>query len=141
MSSPNPHPRTSIAPTKTLGSSSDPTAKSNSDRATSVSQSHVEMSADVKDNHDTFLTQRGGKIVQGTPLYVPLVSQNEQKQIRERVTKFEKFLKENDAKRQRANMKAMSERKLREQKEQENQQLQHLQLDLQSETANILRLI
>ncbi|KAJ3061895.1 hypothetical protein HDU98_002218 [Podochytrium sp. JEL0797] len=196
MSSPIPHPRTSIAPPKPLGSSSDPTVKSNSDRATSVSQSHVEMSADVKDNHDTFLTQRGGKIVQGTPLYVPLVSQNEksssifdnrqtlqstlllqkkkemnqvqsnlenkraefskrmeecrekqeelrikQKQIRERVTKFEKFLKENDAKRQRANMKAMSERKLREQKEQENQQLQHLQLDLQSETANILRLI
>jgi hypothetical protein len=39
-----------------------------------------------------------------------------QKQIKERVTKFEKFLKENDAKRIRANAKAISERKLRESK-------------------------
>ncbi|KAJ3101570.1 hypothetical protein HDU96_009928, partial [Phlyctochytrium bullatum] len=41
---------------------------------------------------------------------------SKQKQIRDRVTKFEKFLKENDAKRQRANLKAQSEKKLREQK-------------------------
>jgi SOS response regulatory protein OraA/RecX len=39
-----------------------------------------------------------------------------QKQIRERIIKFEKFLKENDAKRQRANAKAIAEKKLREQK-------------------------
>ncbi|KAJ3010705.1 UNVERIFIED_CONTAM: hypothetical protein HDU68_002013 [Siphonaria sp. JEL0065] len=163
----------------------------------SVAQSHVEMSSDVKDNGDTFVTQRGGKIVQGTPLYVPLMTQNEkqspsifenrhtlqstlllqkkkemnlvqanlekkraefskrmeecrekqeelrvkQKQIRDRVTKFEKFLKENDAKRQRANLKALSERKMREQKEMEHGQLQHLQLDLQSKTKSILNLI
>ncbi|ORY46546.1 hypothetical protein BCR33DRAFT_810483 [Rhizoclosmatium globosum] len=123
---------------------------------------------EIKDaNNETFVTQRGGKIVQGTPLYVPLVTQNEkqapsifdnrhtlqstlssrrrkmnlvqanlekkraefskrmeecrekqeelrvkQKQIRDRVTKFEKFLKENDAKRQRANVKAMTEKKM-----------------------------
>ncbi|EGF78277.1 hypothetical protein BATDEDRAFT_26838 [Batrachochytrium dendrobatidis JAM81] len=35
-----------------------------------------------------------------------------QKQIRDRVTKFEKFLKENDAKRQRANVKSINEKKL-----------------------------
>lgn len=40
-----------------------------------------------------------------------------QKQIRDRVLKFEKFLKENDAKRQRANVKAQTERKARELKE------------------------
>jgi K+/H+ antiporter YhaU regulatory subunit KhtT len=39
-----------------------------------------------------------------------------QRQLRERVQKFEKFLRENDAKRQRALAKALSERKLREQK-------------------------
>ncbi|KNE68111.1 hypothetical protein AMAG_13282 [Allomyces macrogynus ATCC 38327] len=42
-----------------------------------------------------------------------------QKQLRDRVQKFEKFLRENDAKRQRALAKALSERKSREQKEQE----------------------
>lgn len=47
-----------------------------------------------------------------------------QKQIKERVTKFEKFLKENDAKRQRANAKAISEKKLKEQKEAEATSLQ-----------------
>ncbi|KAJ3294107.1 hypothetical protein HDU79_011466 [Rhizoclosmatium sp. JEL0117] len=64
-----------------------------------------------------------------------------QKQIRDRVTKFEKFLKENDAKRQRANVKAMTEKKMREQKEVEYGQLQALQLDLQSKTKNIQKLI
>ena len=39
-----------------------------------------------------------------------------QKQLSDRVNKFEKFLKENEAKRQRAVMKAQTERKLREQK-------------------------
>jgi hypothetical protein len=39
-----------------------------------------------------------------------------QKQIKERVIKFEKFLRENDAKRLRANAKAQAEKKLREQK-------------------------
>ncbi|KAH6574844.1 hypothetical protein BASA60_005315 [Batrachochytrium salamandrivorans] len=43
--------------------------------------------------------------------------QSKQKQIRDRVAKFEKFLKENDAKRQRANAKSITERKLREAKE------------------------
>ncbi|KAI9331078.1 hypothetical protein BDR26DRAFT_938572 [Obelidium mucronatum] len=165
---------------------------------TSDHSPQVNMAADVKDNiNDTFVTQRAGKIVQGTPLYVPLVTQNEkqspsifenrhtlqstlllqkkkemnlvqanlekkraefskrmeecrekqeelrvkQKQIRDRVTKFEKFLKENDAKRQRANVKALSEKKMREQKEMEYGQLQHLQLDLQTKTKNILKLI
>ncbi|KAJ3387123.1 hypothetical protein HDU84_001032 [Entophlyctis sp. JEL0112] len=64
-----------------------------------------------------------------------------QKQIRDRVTKFEKFLKENDAKRQRANLKAMSEKKLKEQKEAEYQQLLQLQAQLQEKTAKIQRLI
>lgn len=40
----------------------------------------------------------------------------QQKQIKDRVLKFEKFLKENDAKRQRANVKAQTERKTRESK-------------------------
>jgi hypothetical protein len=40
----------------------------------------------------------------------------QQKQIRDRVLKFEKFLKENDAKRQRANLKAQTERKTKEAK-------------------------
>jgi formiminotetrahydrofolate cyclodeaminase len=39
------------------------------------------------------------------------------------VLKFEKFLKDNEAKRQRANLKAISEKKLREAKEQELEQL------------------
>ncbi|TPX31276.1 hypothetical protein SeMB42_g07785 [Synchytrium endobioticum] len=42
-----------------------------------------------------------------------------QRQIRDRVAKFEKFLKDNDAKRIRANSKALTERKIREQKERE----------------------
>jgi chromosome segregation ATPase len=50
-----------------------------------------------------------------------------QKQIRDRVLKFEKFLKENDAKRQRANIKAQTERKSRELKEAELANL-HVQL-------------
>ncbi len=41
---------------------------------------------------------------------------DQQKQIRDRVLKFEKFLKENDAKTQRANTKAQVERKAREAK-------------------------
>ncbi|KAI8848082.1 hypothetical protein BC829DRAFT_475298 [Chytridium lagenaria] len=128
---------------------------------------------------DTFITQRGGKIIQGNHLYVP-VNQNEvlikkkemntvqgnlekkriefakrmeecrekqeelrakQKQIRDRVTKFEKFLKENDAKRQRANLKAQSEKKLREQKEQELALLLHTLGDEQGKSENTLRLI
>lgn len=55
-----------------------------------------------------------------------------QKQIRERVIKFEKFLKENDAKRQRANSKALAEKRVREQKDQE---LSALQLQLKDEIA------
>lgn len=47
-----------------------------------------------------------------------------QAHFRERVCKFEKFLKESDAKRQRANDKALSERRAREQKEVEYEQLQ-----------------
>ncbi|ORZ34725.1 hypothetical protein BCR44DRAFT_33553 [Catenaria anguillulae PL171] len=50
-----------------------------------------------------------------------------QRLLRERVQKFEKFLRENDAKRQRALAKALTERKLKEQKEQELAQL-HEQL-------------
>ncbi|TPX38275.1 hypothetical protein SmJEL517_g00286 [Synchytrium microbalum] len=49
-----------------------------------------------------------------------------QKQIRDRVAKFEKFLKDNDAKRVRANSKALTERKIREQKEKEIIQLHKL---------------
>ncbi|KAJ3101996.1 hypothetical protein HDU97_000909 [Phlyctochytrium planicorne] len=66
-----------------------------------------------------------------------------QKQIRDRVTKFEKFLKENDAKRQRANLKAQSEKKLREQKakEQELGILLHTLSEEQSKSENTLRLI
>ncbi|KNE72379.1 hypothetical protein AMAG_16864 [Allomyces macrogynus ATCC 38327] len=55
-----------------------------------------------------------------------------QKQLRDRVQKFEKFLRENDAKRQRALAKALSERKSREQKEQE---LFSLQDQLRQEQA------
>ncbi|KAJ3192556.1 hypothetical protein HK101_006323 [Irineochytrium annulatum] len=71
-----------------------------------------------------------------------------QKQIRDRVTKFEKFLKENDAKRQRANLKAQTEKKLREQKvterrkqEQELGALSHTLGDEQVKSENILKLI
>ncbi|KAJ3415382.1 hypothetical protein HDV05_005119 [Chytridiales sp. JEL 0842] len=64
-----------------------------------------------------------------------------QKQIRDRVTKFEKFLKENDAKRQRANLKALTEKKLREQKEQELQTLQHTLAEEQVKSDHILKLI
>lgn len=44
------------------------------------------------------------------------LSSPQQKKIRDDVTKFEKHLKDNDAKRQRANLKAQTERKLREMK-------------------------
>ncbi|KAI8907472.1 hypothetical protein DFJ77DRAFT_180125 [Powellomyces hirtus] len=64
-----------------------------------------------------------------------------QKQIRDRVTKFEKFLKENDAKRQRANLKAQTEKKLREQKEQELSTLQRQLHQEQLKYANIQHLI
>ncbi|OUM61071.1 hypothetical protein PIROE2DRAFT_13025 [Piromyces sp. E2] len=107
----------------------------------------VEGTSRIRNNkNDTFITQRGGKILQSTIL---LQKKNEmsivqkeldekriefakrmkecrgkqdelklkQKQIRERVTKFEKFLKENDAKRYRANIKIQNERKIKEQKE------------------------
>lgn len=47
-----------------------------------------------------------------------------QRQLRDRIVKFEKFLKENDAKRQRANIKAQAERKLRDLKELEVKSLQ-----------------
>ncbi|KAJ8331211.1 hypothetical protein O5D80_000773 [Batrachochytrium dendrobatidis] len=64
-----------------------------------------------------------------------------QKQIRDRVTKFEKFLKENDAKRQRANVKSINEKKLRESKEVELGLLQRQLQDEQSKGAQILKLI
>ncbi|KAJ3151414.1 hypothetical protein HDU86_006114 [Geranomyces michiganensis] len=64
-----------------------------------------------------------------------------QKQIRDRVTKFEKFLKENDAKRQRANLKAQTEKKLREQKEQELYTLQRQLHQEQLKYSNIQHLI
>ncbi|KAJ3216107.1 hypothetical protein HDU67_009908 [Dinochytrium kinnereticum] len=64
-----------------------------------------------------------------------------QKQIRDRVTKFEKFLKENDAKRQRANLKAQSEKRLREQKEQELALLFHTLGEEHVKSENTLRLI
>ncbi|KAI9343424.1 hypothetical protein DFJ73DRAFT_841517 [Zopfochytrium polystomum] len=143
---------------------------------------------DGKDE-DTFVTQRGGKLIQGTGLYVPLLPETasgtlsalfqnrmtlqstlllqrkkemhqvqvllekkrlefakrmdecrekqeelraKQKQIRDRVTKFEKFLKENDAKRQRANLKALTESRLRIQKETE---LAALQRNLKEEST------
>ncbi|KAI8615429.1 hypothetical protein BC830DRAFT_298727 [Chytriomyces sp. MP71] len=172
-------------------------ATQSSPRSASVLHSHVETTADLqnKDN-ETFLTQKGGKIINGTPLYVP-VGGNEkhgpsifdnrhtlqstlllqkkkemqqvqlnlerkraefskrmeecrekqeelrvkQKQIRDRVTKFEKFLKENDAKRQRANIKALSEKKMREMKEQELYHLQQLQLELHLKTERIQTMI
>lgn len=66
---------------------------------------------------------------------------SQQKQIRDRVFKFEKFLKENDAKRQRANLKAQTEKKIKEQKEQE---LGALQKGLENEnlkSKNILKMI
>jgi hypothetical protein len=44
-------------------------------------------------------------------------------QIRDRMKKFDKFIKENDAKRQRALLKAQTERKMTEQKEMERQTL------------------
>ena len=46
-----------------------------------------------------------------------------QEAIKEQVRKFDKFLKDNDAKRMRANRKALEEVKLREQKEIEKLQL------------------
>ncbi|KAJ3085909.1 Cilia- and flagella-associated protein 73 [Quaeritorhiza haematococci] len=64
-----------------------------------------------------------------------------QKQIRDRVIKFEKFLKENDAKRQRANLKAATERKLREQKEQELANLARQLQEEQLKTERIMRMI
>ncbi|KAI9104799.1 hypothetical protein DFS34DRAFT_213884 [Phlyctochytrium arcticum] len=64
-----------------------------------------------------------------------------QKQIRDRVTKFEKFLKENDAKRQRANAKTLSEKKLRELKESEYSTLLNMLRQEQTKHAHILRLI
>ncbi|KAI8826081.1 uncharacterized protein EV422DRAFT_563890 [Fimicolochytrium jonesii] len=130
----------------------------------------VEPSTEVADNDETFVTQKGGKIVQNPQvtlqnermpsmfesrrtLQSTLLLQkkkemqavqlelekrrlefakrmsgckdrqeelrSKQKQIRDRVNKFERFLKENDAKRQRANLKAQTEKKSREQKEHE----------------------
>ncbi|KAJ3232134.1 hypothetical protein HDU81_003282 [Chytriomyces hyalinus] len=163
---------------------------------TAMAPNHVEVTSDIQNKAtETFLTQKAGKILQGTPLYIPLVSQNEgssifdnrhtlqstlllqkkkemnlvqanlerkraefskrmeecrekqeelrvkQKQIRDRVAKFEKFLKENDAKRQRANVKALSEKKMRELKEQELGQLQNMQLELHAKTLHIQKLI
>ncbi|KAI8809112.1 hypothetical protein BJ742DRAFT_250655 [Cladochytrium replicatum] len=64
-----------------------------------------------------------------------------QRQLRDRVIKFEKFLKENDAKRQRANLKAQSERRLREQKEQEHLQLQKQLQAEQLKSENIQKMI
>ncbi|KAJ3326349.1 Coiled-coil domain-containing protein 42 [Boothiomyces sp. JEL0866] len=66
---------------------------------------------------------------------------SKQKQIKERVAKFEKFLKENDAKRLRANAKAVVEKKLREQKEAELAAIQRqLQVEL-GKSKSILKLI
>ncbi|KAJ3210572.1 hypothetical protein HDU82_007841 [Entophlyctis luteolus] len=168
--------------------------------ALSTSPADVPTDGPVDDDIDdeTFVTQRAGKIVQESPLYVPVVTDSDvseslnqrsvfdtrnmlqstlllqkkkemnnvqinlekkraefskrmeecrekqeelrvkQKQIRDRVTKFEKFLKENDAKRQRANLKAMSEKNFQEA---EYQQLLQLQAQLQEKTAKIQRLI
>ncbi|KAJ3056004.1 hypothetical protein HK097_008493 [Rhizophlyctis rosea] len=140
---------------------------------------------------ETFVTQRGGKIIQGIP-----VLQNErppsmfesrrtlqstlllrkkkemqavqallekkraefakrmeecrekqeelrarQKKIRDDVTKFEKHLKDNDAKRQRANLKAQTERKLREMKEMEMAALQRQLHEEQLKSEKMLRMI
>nr|KAJ3423112.1 hypothetical protein HK105_003137 [Polyrhizophydium stewartii] len=59
----------------------------------------------------------------------------------EEVAKFEKFLKENDAKRQRANAKAATEKKLRELKEVELGGLQKQLQEEQAKSASILKLI
>lgn len=55
--------------------------------------------------------------------------------------KFEKFLKENDAKRQRANLKAQTERKLREQKEIELSVLQRQLENEHTKSEKIQRLL
>lgn len=64
--------------------------------------------------------------------------QNKKRQLRERVQKFETFLSENEAKRQRAISKALSERKIREQKEQEFMNLQEV---LRNETSKSERIV
>merc|ERR1719440_2183335 len=61
-----------------------------------------------------------------------------QEAIKEQVRKFDKFLKDNDAKRVRANRKAEEEVKLRKQKEREKEELTR-QLVLQEEQKNELK--
>ncbi|KAJ3257204.1 Coiled-coil domain-containing protein 42 [Boothiomyces macroporosus] len=145
----------------------------------------VEKTAIIPQRKETFLTQRGGKIIQGIAEVTPqdnrrtlqstLLLQkkkemqqvqqqlekrrldfakrmeecrekqdelrSKQKQIKERVAKFEKFLKENDAKRLRANAKAVVEKKLREQKEAELAAIQRqLQVEL-GKSKSVLKLI
>ncbi|KAI8922618.1 hypothetical protein BC831DRAFT_474976 [Entophlyctis helioformis] len=152
----------------------------------------VEGAANVANrDNETFVTQRGGKIIQGAinanpndsstmfenrrTLQSTLLLQKKkemqavqaqlekkrvefakrmeecrekqeelrakQKQIRDRVAKFEKFLKENDAKRQRANAKAGSEKKLREAKEVELGVLQRQLQEEQAKSASVFRMI
>ncbi|KAJ3032618.1 hypothetical protein HDV00_007312 [Rhizophlyctis rosea] len=64
-----------------------------------------------------------------------------QKKIRDDVTKFEKHLKDNDAKRQRANLKAQTERKLREMKELELAALARQLHEEQLKSEKMLRMI
>ncbi|KAJ3269894.1 Coiled-coil domain-containing protein 42 [Terramyces sp. JEL0728] len=145
----------------------------------------VEKTSVIPQKKETFITQRGGKIIQGIAeesllqnrrtLQSTLLLQkkkemqqvqqqlekrrldfskrmeecrekqdelrSKQKQIKERVAKFEKFLKENDAKRLRANAKAVVEKKLREQKEAELATIQRqLQVEL-GKSKSVLKLI
>ncbi|KAJ2998536.1 hypothetical protein HDV02_004440 [Globomyces sp. JEL0801] len=139
----------------------------------------VEKTTNIQEKPETFITQKGGKIIQGIvetsgiqqdqmlqnrrTLQSTLLLQKkremqavqqmlekrriefakrmEQKQIKERVSKFEKFLKENDAKRLRANLKAVAEKKMREQKEVELLAIQkQLQVE-QGKSSHILHLI
>ncbi|KAI8899896.1 hypothetical protein BC833DRAFT_584009 [Globomyces pollinis-pini] len=151
----------------------------------------VEKTTNIQEKPETFITQKGGKIIQGIvetsgiqqdqmlqnrrTLQSTLLLQkkremqavqqmlekrriefakrmeecrekqdelrSKQKQIKERVSKFEKFLKENDAKRLRANLKAVAEKKMREQKEVELLAIQkQLQVE-QGKSSHILHLI
>ncbi|RKO97592.1 hypothetical protein CXG81DRAFT_5991, partial [Caulochytrium protostelioides] len=63
-----------------------------------------------------------------------------QKQVRDRVLKFEKFLKENDAKRHRADLKAIQERKAHDAKAGEIQDLHRGLQDAQAQAARLVQL-
>ena len=60
-----------------------------------------------------------------------------QSKMREQVVKFEKFIQENDAKRQRAELKAKQERKLYEQKCQELSTLANKIVELDADRNNL----